>query len=191
MKGETKTAVYIMLAIYLYGRWQQENPVAFAQRKIQAVKDKAKASLASAKQEASDILDNATDLLEKGGAAAVYDATHSDQSADLPGVTLTREAVLAICQAVSFPDPKLAAAIALAESGGSTGAVNRSSREYSIGLFQINVAKHTAFSAADMKDPIKNARAAFKISKGGTNWTPWSVYTNGRYQQYRTGILAP
>ena len=190
MRGEAKTAVYVLLAIYLYGRWQQENPLAFAQRKIQTVKDKAKTSLSNAKQEASNILDNATDLLEKGG-AAVYDATHTDQASDLPSVTLTREAVLAIAKAVSFPDPKLAAAIALAESGGSTGAVNRSAREYSIGLFQINVAKHTAFSVADMKDPIKNARAAFKISKGGTDWSPWSVYTNGRYQQFRTGILAP
>jgi hypothetical protein len=190
MKGEAKTAVYILLAIYVYGRWQEENPLAFAQRKIQSVKTKARTSLSNAKREASNILDNATDLIEKGG-AAVYDATHSDQSADLPGATLTREAVLAICKAVSFPDPKLAASIALAESGGSTGAVNRSSREYSIGLFQINVAKHTTLSAADMKDPIKNARAAFKISKGGTDWRPWSVFNNNRYQQFRTGILAP
>lgn len=30
-------------------------------------------------------------------------------------------------------------------------------------------------------DPIYNAHAAFVISKGGTDWSPWSTFRNGTY----------
>jgi hypothetical protein len=171
MNRETQTATYILIAIYLYGRSQD----GFVRRTV----TKAKASAENAAREAREL------------GARIYEATHADHRADLPRATLSRAAVLEIAKKALFPDPKLAAAIALAESGGSTGAVNRSSREYSIGLWQINVAYHRAYTASDMKDPIKNAHAAFKISKGGTDWTPWSAYTKGRYKEFQTGILAP
>lgn len=133
---------------------------------------------------------NAT-AFENAG-ARVYDALHNDEDhmQDLPGKGLTRQAVLAIAKNAHFPDPKLAAAIALAESGGVPGALVRSSREYSVGLWQINTMVHP-YSVDDMKDPIKNAAAAFKISKGGRDWTPWGAYKNGHYKQFQTGILAP
>ena len=129
--------------------------------------------------------------LEQAG-ASLYEALHNDtqHQQDLPGKTLSRAQVLAVATAAGFPDPKLAAAVALAESGGSTGAMLRSSREISVGLWQINTMVHP-YSVADMKDPIKNAAAAFKISKGGTTWQPWSAFTNGRYKAFQTGILAP
>lgn len=138
----------------------------------------------------SDYTFSVVPALEKAGARA-YDWLHNDENhvKDLPGKTLTRQGVLAIATMAKFPDPKLAAAIALAESGGSTGAVLRSSREYSVGLWQINTMVHP-YTPEDMKNPIKNALAAFKISKGGTNWHPWSAFTNGRYKQFQTGILA-
>jgi len=123
--------------------------------------------------------------------ARLYDYLHNDAGhvKDLPGKQLTRAAVLQIATRAGFPDPKLAAAIALAESGGVTGAILRSSREYSVGLWQINTMVHP-YKVEDLKDPIKNAAAAFKISKGGTNWKPWSAYTNGTYKIFQTGILA-
>ena len=52
------------------------------------------------------------------------------------------------------------------------------------GLWQINscyhpeVSKHCAFKANC------NARAAKRISDRGRNWTPWSVYNSGVYEQY-------
>lgn len=133
----------------------------------------------------------ATSAFENAG-ARLYDALHSDEDhmQDLPGKGLTRQAVLALAKHAGFPDPKLAAAIALAESGGITGAILRSSREYSVGLWQINTKVHP-YSVDDMKDPIKNAAAAFRVSKGGRDWTPWSTYTHNKYQQFQTGILAP
>lgn len=120
--------------------------------------------------------------------ATMYDALHDEQHDDLPGATFTREALLAIAKNAGFPDPKLAAAIALAESGGVVNAINRSSREHSIGLWQINTKVHP-YSAADMRNPLKNARAAFAISKGGTDWSPWTAYKTGRYKAFQTGIL--
>lgn len=123
--------------------------------------------------------------------ASVYDVLHDDagHKQDLPGETLTRAALLQLATRAGFKDPKLAAAVALAESGGVTGAVNRSSREYSVGLWQINTKKHP-YSVDDMKDPLKNARAALAISHGGTDWKPWPTFTNGKYLQFKTGILA-
>ena len=128
--------------------------------------------------------------LQQFGARA-YDALHDDagHARDLPGKQLSRQAVLAIARRAGFPDPKLAAAIALAESGGVPGAFLRSSREYSVGLWQINTMVHP-YSVDAMKDPIKNAAAAFKISRGGTDWRPWAAYTKGRYRAFQTGVLA-
>lgn len=129
--------------------------------------------------------------LEQGG-VKLYEALHDDagHKNDLPGKQLTRETVLKLAKATKFANPKLAAAIALAESGGVTNAIARTSREYSVGLWQINTKVHNQYTPADMADPIKNANAAFSISRGGTDWRPWSAYNNGRYRQYLTGVLA-
>lgn len=115
---------------------------------------------------------------------------HADTHRDLPGHQLSRQAVLTIATNAGFPDPKLASAIAYAESGGVPGAIARSDRENSIGLWQINIRVHP-YSETDMKDPIKNAHAAFQISKGGTDWQPWVAYTSGNYRKFLTGIFAP
>jgi hypothetical protein len=128
--------------------------------------------------------------LARGG-ARVYDVLHDDAGhrQDLPGRQLTRQALLAIATKAGFPDPKLASAIALAESGGVPGAVLRSSREYSVGLWQINTLVHP-FSVESMKDPLRNAQAAFFISRGGSDWKPWSAYKSGAYRKFQTGVLA-
>jgi Lysozyme like domain len=128
--------------------------------------------------------------LQRGG-ARVYDWLHNDEGhkQDLPGHQLTRQAVLEIATRTGFPNPKLASAIAFAESGGVPGAFVRSSREYSVGLWQINTMAHP-YSVADMKDPLKNAQAAFMISRGGTDWTPWTMYRNGKYRLFLTGVFA-
>jgi Lysozyme like domain len=128
--------------------------------------------------------------LQQGG-ASFYDWVHDDGGhvKDLPGKQLTRRALLTLATQAGFPDPKLASAIALAESGGVTGAMLRNSHEYSVGLWQINTNVHP-YTPEDMKDPYKNAAAAFKISKGGKDWKPWSTYKNLAYLKFKTGILA-
>lgn len=128
--------------------------------------------------------------LENAG-ARTYEWVHDDagHKNDLPGKQLTRQQVLAIATRAGFPNPKLASAIAFAESGGVPGAILRTPREYSVGLWQINTLVHL-FDPNDLKDPVKNAAAAFKISKGGTDWRPWSTYTNGKYKEFLTGVFA-
>lgn len=64
-------------------------------------------------------------------------------------------------------------AIALAESGGETGALNDSG-EHSVGLWQINLAVHQD-KWGPLSDPVNNARAAYEISRQGTDLRPWTV----------------
>lgn len=78
----------------------------------------------------------------------------------------------------------LAVAIALAESGGNPLAHANTSREDSRGLWQINVRAHPTWANRNLYDPATNAQAMAEISSGGTNWQPWSTYTNGRYRQF-------
>lgn len=128
--------------------------------------------------------------LERGG-AAVYDWLHDDagHKQDLPMNPLSKQAILAIATKAGFPDPKLASAIAMAESGGVSNALASTTKEYSVGLWQINLYKHP-YNRVDMSDPAKCAAAAFKISKGGTDWSPWTTYVAGKYKQFLNGVLA-
>lgn len=68
-----------------------------------------------------------------------------------------------------------AAAVAEAESSGNADATSSIGAE---GYWQINPA---AWPKLATYDPHGNARAAVIISKDGTNWQPWSSYTNGSY----------
>jgi hypothetical protein len=78
----------------------------------------------------------------------------------------------------------LMSAIGMAESSGRTTAVNnRPGREYSVGLWQINLLAHREYTAAQMQDPLQNARAALAIYRR-EGVTAWGSYTNGRYRSY-------
>lgn len=123
--------------------------------------------------------------LQQGG-SRLYDLVHDDSGhkQDLPGHQWTKQAVEALAQRHRFPDPHLAMAIAMAESGGVPGALLITNREESVGLWQINIKAHPQYTRQQMKDPEQNAMAAYKISKGGTDWRPWSVYKNNTYQRF-------
>lgn len=69
---------------------------------------------------------------------------------------------------------QLAASVAMAESGGNSGAISPTA-DY--GLWQINV----SWGNRATLDPLANASSAVYISQGGTNWTPWTTYTSGAY----------
>lgn len=86
-----------------------------------------------------------------------------------------------------------AVAIALAESSGNANALNDVPPDLSYGLWQINMLGDMGperrrqlkiGSNEALYDPQTNARAAKMISSGGTNWRPWSTYTNGAYTDY-------
>ena len=80
-------------------------------------------------------------------------------------------------------------AIALAESGGETGALNDSG-EHSMGLWQINVSPTVRENVwGNLNDPVVNARAAYDISNHGLDMRPWTTTHashEGTSTDYRT-----
>jgi hypothetical protein len=79
---------------------------------------------------------------------------------------------------------RIAAAVALAESGGHAGARNvNTNGTVDRGLWQVN-SVHGALSTFD---PVANARAAVRISGGGSDWQPWTTFNSGAYRQFLSG----
>lgn len=93
----------------------------------------------------------------------------------------------------------VAAAIAMAESSGVTTVIANTAyprragyhapspgaqKEYSVGLWQINLLAHPQYTEAQMLDPAKNAAAAIAISGNGSDFGPWSTYTSGAYKAF-------
>jgi len=102
--------------------------------------------------------------------------------------------------------------IVKAESGGRPKAKNMQGLDKSYGLFQINmenndprnpnmgVKRNEAYlkkyksigytGPESLLDPFINARIAYDISKGGTNFNPWTTYTSGKYLQHTSGVTS-
>ena len=74
-------------------------------------------------------------------------------------------------------------AIALAESGGNSGAHNPRGED-SRGLWQINAAAHPNLRSVDLYDPVENAKAAFRVSRGGADVSPWTTTHGGQRAKY-------
>ena len=53
----------------------------------------------------------------------------------------------------------------------------------SCGLWQIRTLQGRP-SCEELKNPQTNLEWAWKISKQGTDWTPWTMYTNGEYKKF-------
>lgn len=93
----------------------------------------------------------------------------------------------------------LAAAVAMAESGGNSTAFNQDSNgSIDRGLWQIN----SSHGAASTYDVMGNARAAVQISCNGnctnscslsgfTGWGNWTTFCSGAYRQFMQGGVAP
>jgi len=99
--------------------------------------------------------------------------------------TLSREEVTRLANSALHGGSAvlIAVAIAQAESGFDADAVNTNSNGTTdTGLWQINSVH--GYSQASLRDPSKNAAAMAKISKNGTDWTPWTTYNNGAYKQF-------
>lgn len=91
----------------------------------------------------------------------------------------------------------VAAAVALAESGGNPNSHNTTPPDDSYGLWQINMygnlgpARRQQFglsSNSQLFDPATNARAMATISNGGRSWSAWTTYTSGRYKDFYQGL---
>ncbi len=85
----------------------------------------------------------------------------------------------------SDSDLSTAVAIAMAESSGNPQALGDPILGVSVGLWQINLHAHPEYSQQELFDPQTNANAAFAVySKAGSDFSPWSTYKSGAYQQY-------
>lgn len=87
---------------------------------------------------------------------------------------------------------RMAYAIAMAESGGNATASNSvgNSAGTDRGLFQLNSYYHSEVSDKEAYDALANAKAAYRISHGGTNWSAWSSFHNNSYKQFLGGTNA-
>lgn len=105
------------------------------------------------------------------------------------------EQIYAFARSAGFePDEAVTmTAIALAESNGRSSAHNTQG-ENSRGLWQINALAHPDLAAElDLFDPSDNARAAFLVSGGGRDISPWTTTHGGSraaYLRYRTEAQA-
>lgn len=84
---------------------------------------------------------------------------------------------------------RTAYAICMAESGGiadknNAGLNSDGSTDY--GLMQVNSvhADMVGGNLASLYDPATNMRVAYSLSRGGTDWTAWSTYNNGKYERF-------
>lgn len=94
------------------------------------------------------------------------------------------EQIYAFARAAGFnPDQAVTmTAIALAESGGRSGAHNPHGED-SRGLWQINARAHGDMGL-DLYNPRDNAIAAFQVSRGGLDISPWTTSHGGRRAPY-------
>ena len=102
--------------------------------------------------------------------------------------------IKAYCLSRGFTDSQAEtmAAIALAESGGNNGAHALTSKEDSYGIYQINRLAWPMYSVNCCRDIYCSTGAAYAISKQGTDFTPWSVYKDGKYKKHLPiGAAAP
>lgn len=110
-------------------------------------------------------------------------------------MTLSQFDIYTLAKSVGLEDgrAKIAAAVAMAESGGDPNAHNAKPPDDSYGLWQINMlgsmgpARRKQFGISDnsqLYDPQINAKAMAQISQNGGNFSPWSTYTNQAYRKF-------
>jgi cell wall-associated NlpC family hydrolase len=110
-------------------------------------------------------------------------------------VRYTADQIYAFARQAGFSPDQSATmtAIALAESGGDTNS-HATHGEDSRGLWQINALAHPDLArSVDLYDPVQNARAAFQVSHGGADVSPWTTTHGGlaaSYLKFKAEALA-
>lgn len=100
---------------------------------------------------------------------------------------------LARKEGLSKGNAKIAAAVAMAESGGNPAAHNTTPPDNSYGLWQINMIgglgparlKQFGLSSNDqLFNPETNAKAMKAVSQTGRSFDAWSTYKDGAYHKF-------
>jgi hypothetical protein len=110
-----------------------------------------------------------------------------------PGSRYNISQLVGLAQRAGFKgeNAAVAAAVAMAESGGNTNAHNTKYPDNSYGLWQINMLDEPGYmlgaerrkkfnlkSNNELFNPVTNASVAYKLS-GGSNFGAWSTYNDG------------
>lgn len=91
--------------------------------------------------------------------------------------------------AIGFPESRLDPRRTNTQGGG----INSGQGDYSIGIWQINMAAHgyRFGSETELMIPERNAAAAYSLYLGrGRRFTDWSTYNNGAYREYLDDVQA-
>jgi cell wall-associated NlpC family hydrolase len=117
--------------------------------------------------------------------------------------SMSNGSLMATLAGAGFSGAGLAMAykISMAESGGNAGKHNGNAGtgDNSYGLFQINMLgamgpsrlkQYGLSSNNDLLNAATNARVAYQMSGGGTDWNAWSTYKSGAYKQYGSGAYS-
>jgi hypothetical protein len=121
------------------------------------------------------------------GAPAAHPAATCTLQSSHDGQHLTDLQLAQLGQNAGFSRDRLptAIAVAIAESGGWTGAkLVNTDCSVDRGLWQINNLWHSEVSDAQAYDGQGNANAAYTISAHGASWGAWSTYNNGAYKNF-------
>ena len=102
------------------------------------------------------------------------------------GGRLSFDQVAQVARDVGFaPDrAQIMAATVMGESGGNPYAKKEDKVENSYGLTQINANAHGDKAREALGNPRRALELAFDISKGGKDFSPWTVYKSGDYKKY-------
>ena len=115
----------------------------------------------------------------------------------LEGEQLSIKEALALCNVVGFAPNQLDVAVAVmcAESGRYTKAwhANLAADGLTIlstdrGIYQVNDKAHPDFTVEDAFDPKKNAAFTYRLSKQGTDWSPWMAYNSGAHEKFLDAV---
>lgn len=89
----------------------------------------------------------------------------------------------------------LAAAIAMAESGGNSDAVSTQLNGTctNAGLWQLATpcGGGSGYTVAQLQDPATNAAVAVTVSQQGANWSTWETFVNGAYKAFESSSTTP
>ncbi|HKU51989.1 MAG TPA: hypothetical protein VJQ25_05950 [Nitrospira sp.] len=124
--------------------------------------------------------------------AALPDTTSSGSnslSTNYANRQLSLSEMTSLAKQAGFDDKTapLMAAIAMGESQGWTNAHNPKHPDDSYGITQINRLAHGDVAKEAYNNPLRAMELAYKISNGGSNFRPWTVYTSGEYKKYLGG----
>lgn len=107
-------------------------------------------------------------------------------------MTITVQEAMADAQQAGFTGQSASTIVAIAEAESNLNPTARginTNGSIDRGILQINNVYHSEVPDSCAYDPTCSFQQAYRISDAGTNFTPWTTYNSGAYQQYLTSLM--